>query len=311
MNGTVAITDFRWFTQLQESGVSEVNFWKPSARQAFVADRFSPFFFKLPKPYYAICGFGFFAQYTALPVWLAWEAFGRANGCESFAELESRIGEIRARFGYEPGDRDSEIGCIQVVDPVFFPEDLWIAQPADWPLHGQRPKRYDLEAGEGRRIWKDCLGAAARLQPPRVLQAAEDTEFETRFGSPVLVRPRLGQGTFRIAVTEAYQRACAITAEHSLPVLDAAHIRPYGEGGQHHPSNGLLLRADLHRLFDLGYLTVTPDYQIRVSSKLRDEYKNGHTYYPFVGKQLRLPSDRRLHPDRDLLAWHNDVVYAA
>lgn len=297
--------------QLRNSGAEEVNFWKPSARQGFNADRFSPFFFKLPKPHYAICGFGFFAQYTPLPVWLAWEAFGRANGCASFSELENRIQEIRARFGYEPGDRDSEIGCIQIVDPVFFPEDLWIEQPADWPLHGQRPKRYDLETGEGRRIWQDCLEAGRRLNPPRVLQSAVDTEFENRFGSPILVRPRLGQGTFRVAVTEAYQRACAITGEHSLPVLDAAHIRPYGNGGQHHPSNGLLLRADLHRLFDLGYLTVTPEYLIQVSSKLRDEYKNGHSYYPFVGKPIRLPKDRESYPDPALLAWHSREVFAA
>jgi putative restriction endonuclease len=72
------------------------------------------------------------------------------------------------------------------------------------------------------------------------------------------VRPRLGQGTFRIATIQAYERACAVTGEHSLPALEAAHIRPFAEGGTHDVSNGLLLRADLHRLFDRGYVTVTP-----------------------------------------------------
>jgi putative restriction endonuclease len=311
MNGTVAVTDPRWYEQLRASAAPEVNFWKPSARQRFVAEPFSPFFFKLPKPHYAICGFGFFAQYTPLPIWLAWEAFGAFNGCASLGELQTRIQEIRIRFGYEPGDRDSEIGCIQIVDPVFFPEHHWIPQPADWPLHGQRPKKYNLESGEGRRLWVECLDAAQRLAPPRVLHYAVESGGEPRFGSPLLVRPRLGQGTFRVAVTEAYERACAITGEHSLPVLDAAHILPYSEGGEHRTSNGLLLRADLHRLFEKGYLTVTPELQVRVSSKLRDEYKNGRTYYPLEGCSLRLPQEKAAHPDRELLAWHSTALFAA
>ena len=91
----------------------------------------------------------------------------------------------------------------------------------------------------------------------------------------MLVRPRLGQGTFRVAVTDAYSRACAVTGEHSLPVLEAAHIRPYALTGPHDINNGLLLRADLHRLFDLGYLTVTPDHALHVSERLKADYDNG------------------------------------
>ena len=44
------------------------------------------------------------------------------------------------------------------------------------------------------------------------------------YGDPVLVRPRLGQGTFRVLVTDNYRRRCAVTGEKALPVLDAAHI---------------------------------------------------------------------------------------
>jgi putative restriction endonuclease len=193
---------------------------------------------------------------------------------------------------------------IQIVDPVFFPEELWIPQPADWPLTGQRPKGYDLETGEGRRIWEQCLDTAQRLSPPRVLHYGLESGAEPRFGTPLLIRPRLGQGTFRIAVTEAYERACAITGEHALPVLDAAHIRPYAEGGAHDTSNGLLLRADLHRLFDKGYLTVAPDLRVRVSSKLRDEYRNGHSYYPLEGRRIRVPPNPNSVPDAGLLEWH-------
>lgn len=122
-----------------------------------------------------------------------------------------------------------------------------------------------------------------------------------RFGSPQWVAPRLGQGGFRIAVTEAYRRQCAVTTEHSLPVLEAAHIRPYADDGSHEVTNGLLLRSDIHRLFDRGYVTVTPDYRFRVSSRLRDEYQNGKIYYALDGRQILLPERPEDRPSRDAL----------
>ncbi|RMH13586.1 MAG: HNH endonuclease [Gemmatimonadetes bacterium] len=312
MVGTVAITDPAWYRVLRESGFDEVNFWKPSARQAFKADEFSPFFFKLPKPHYAICGFGFFVRFATLPVWLAWETFGRANGCESLDELEDRIRRHRERFRYtpRPGSRDNEIGCIVIMNPIFLPEDRWVAQPVDWPKHGQRPKRYDLTRGEGERVWRECLEAAEAMVPPRVLRETTSADGE-RYGAPWFAPRRLGQAAFRIAVTEAYERACALTGEHSLPVLEAAHIRPYARGGVHEVPNGLLLRADLHKLFDRGYLTVTPDYRVRVSARLREEYDNGRTYYPLDGARVRVPEDRAARPDRALLEWHSTEVFAA
>ena len=81
-------------------------------------------------------------------------------------------------------------------------------------------------------------------------------------------------------VTDAYERRCAITGERTLPALEAAHIKPYGSGGPHQPENGLLLRSDLHRLFDQGYITVgADDRKVNVSSRIREEFENGRDYY--------------------------------
>jgi putative restriction endonuclease len=128
-------------------------------------------------------------------------------------------------------------------------------------------------------------------------------------GDPQLVRPRLGQGTFRIAVSDAYGKACAITNEHSLPVLEAAHIQPYGKHGPHEVSNGLLLRSDIHRLFDDGWVTVTPDFHFVVSRRLREEFDNGKTYYALDGNEIRLPRDPRDRPLPAFLQWHNEAVF--
>ena len=108
---------------------------------------------------------------------------------------------------------------------------------------------------------------------------------------------------------EAYGQQCAITTEHSLPVIDAAHIRPWAAGGAHTVPNGLPLRRDLHRLFDLGYVTVRPDLRFAVSSGLRDDYANGRVYYELDGRQIQLPADPAALPDPGLLAWHEATIY--
>ena len=123
------------------------------------------------------------------------------------------------------------------------------------------------------------------------------------------MQPRLGQGAFRLLVTDAYQRRCAVTGERTLPVLDAAHIRPYAELGPHRLENGILLRKDLHALFDAGYVTVTPSLELRVSRRIREEFENGRDSYALEGSWVRLPRPPGPPPSAEYLEWHGDAVY--
>jgi putative restriction endonuclease len=309
MVGTVAITDEGWYTFLeQHPELTEVNFWTPSARRSFRAPQFSPFLFKLRAPHNAICGFAYFAQFSTLPDWLAWEVFGIGNGCSSFEDMHSRIAQIRARIRYDERTGSEDIGCIQLVTPTFFPRGAWIPQPSDWQPRTQTPVKYDLEVGEGRRVWESCLAQAGSISAS-VFQLPGSGEPASRYGDPRLVRPRLGQATFRIAVLDAYGRACAVTRERSLPALEAAHIRSYADDGPHEVRNGLLLRADLHRLFDTGYITVTPELRLEVGARLRQDYKNGRSYYPLHGAELQVPDGTRHRPEKQFLEWHNEHVF--
>ena len=129
------------------------------------------------------------------------------------------------------------------------------------------------------------------------------------YGDPVLVRPRLGQGAFRVLVTDTYQRQCAITGEKTLVVLEAAHIRPISAAGQHRVDNGLLMRSDIHTLFDRGYVTVTPDSRFRVSKRLRDDWQNGKVYYELQGGEIWTPKNLTDRPSRSELEWHADTVF--
>jgi len=132
------------------------------------------------------------------------------------------------------------------------------------------------------------------------------SEVANRYGEPTLIRPRLGQGAFRLLVTDLYSRRCAVTGERTLPALEAAHIRPYAEGGDHVASNGILMRRDVHSLFDAGYVTITQDHRFEVSRRIRDEFENGRQYYALHGANIALPIRRDLRPDAAALEWHNE-----
>jgi len=97
-------------------------------------------------------------------------------------------------------------------------------------------------------------------------------------------------------VTDAYRGRCAVTAERTLPALEASHIRLYAAGGEHALPNGLLLRSDLPRLFDRGYVTVDPEgMRLVVSGRIREEFSNGRDYYALRGRPLARPDDASLH----------------
>lgn len=193
------------------------------------------------------------------------ETCAEAGGARTSAQ-NGQHGLIRLRGEGGSPTGDFKIGCIMVAAPVFFGPDEWVAPPADWPAAGvQQGKTYPLDHGEGERVLRDCMeranSASRYWNVDRLLPSL--SEDAARYGTPLLVQPRLGQGLFSLAVRDAYAGACAVTGEHSSPVLEAAHIVPYGRGGEHRVDNGVLLRSDLHRLFDRGYVTVTPDYVCR------------------------------------------------
>ena len=121
-----------------------------------------------------------------------------------------------------------------------------------------------------------------------------------------MYRPRLGQGIFRVQVLDAYQRACAVTREHSLVVLEAAHVRAYADGGEHEVRNGLALRTDLHKLFDRGYVTIDDQMRLLVGRRLKADFDNGKSYYQLTGTPLALPGDAAQRPTAAALAWHRE-----
>jgi len=304
----VGVTDNTWYKFLSQLRPDEVNFWQPSATPPFTGAPLGlPFLFKLKRPYNHIAGGGFFVTYSSLPLNLAWEVFGQKNGCSSLDDLRGLIAPLTAT-----GHRDGQIGCTVLANPFFFDESAWIADLPSFSSNIVRGKMYDSTEIAGRKIWHN-VQQRMTLEPldtapvNKSFQVADPGE---KYGAPVAIRPRLGQSSFRVLVTEAYQRRCAITGEKTLMALEAAHIIPYSGEGGHDVQNGLLLRADFHRLFDAGLVSVTPELRIRVSPRIREEWSNGKVYYRLDNNPLSVvPVHPSMRPDPDRLDWHYRNIF--
>lgn len=301
----VGVTDNDWYRFLSQlPNVDEVNFWQPAGSHLFKALRPGELFlFKLHSPQNFIAGGGFFTHSSLLPVSLAWEAFGPKNGAATFDEMRAKI--LKYRGSDTDPREDFEIGCILLQYPFFLPRSDWIPVPKDFHPNIVQGKGYDADSGTGKDLW-DTIQLRLQSQPAIPFQVGDGTVM---WSNPALIRQRLGQGVFRVLVTDTYERRCAITREKALPALEAAHIQPVTQEGQHRIDNGLLLRSDIHRLFDSGYVTVTPDYKFRASRKLKDDFNNGEEYLRLNGCAIWLPRNFDCQPKREFLEWHSDTVF--
>jgi len=317
MLGLVSITDQDWFTFLstlaQSRGgrLDEVNFWRPKKKAALkIIDTGAPFFLRLKHPHLAIAGWGFFAHWQLLPFRDAWQVFGEKNGAGSFDAFARNIRRLRGADPTVPGA--APLGCIVLRDVTFLPPDRWLSWRGTegWRTQIVNDKSYELHEAPGRQLLALIQSQPEAAPPDLVAERFAPLDGDDRRWRETSVATRDGQGTFRLRVLDAYGARCALTGERVVPVLEAAHIQPYLGPASNHIQNGLLLRADLHNLYDAGYVTITPDYRFRVSDRVEAEYSNGKEYYAMQGRQIRLPSDEHKWPSREALALHEKIRFS-
>ncbi len=308
----LGVTNNNWFNYLRHINPEEVNFWQPGGKTTFqVLQSGEPFLFKLAAPMNAIGGIGFFLSHNFLPMSIAWDTFRNSNGCETYDEFSNMILQYRKdKYNINP-----TIGCIVLTNPIFFKREDWIETPSSWNKSIVQGKSYNNEEDIGKNIWQKI---AQILNKYLYLDSIEENKSQMiledpsspLYGNSILINPRIGQASFRVMVTSAYSKKCSITGEKTLPVLEAAHIKPYSECGPHFTSNGILLRSDMHKLFDCGYLTITNDYKVEVSSRIKEEFQNGKEYYKYHGSDLLiLPQKDIEKPNEKYIEWHNTNIY--
>jgi hypothetical protein len=114
------------------------------------------------------------------------------------------------------------------------------------------------------------------------------------------IKARRGQQAFRDRLRQRYGDRCMISGSTVLHVLEAAHICPYRGEDDNHPENGLLLRADLHTLFDLDLVGIEPnDFRVHFN---RAVISGG--YQQLHGRPLMCPDGVRPNRDALLSRWH-------
>jgi putative restriction endonuclease len=302
LSAFLGITDNNWFDYLRRNQITdEVNFWVPSAPRHRYVEPGSLWLFKLKAPLNFIAGAGVFMHYSVLPLQMAWDVFGIGNGVPTVDALRIAI----MRYKHPGADSwNINVGCAVLDQVVYLPRELWI------PCHtGSLVSCKHMSSVDDQAVVRQVL---RNLELTPSTPQVHALPFYSSAYTPqyALREVRQGQGTFRVEVTDVYHRQCAVSREHSLPVLEAAHIIEWSDTHTNDVTNGILLRADIHKLFDAGYVTVDPDgYRFVVSKRLKEDYDNGKEYYQLHGSRILLPDDEGMWPAGRCLVAHNTSVF--
>lgn len=288
---TISNTDETWFEYLKLNELNSfVNFWTPTPWNVKTVKKGSRFYFMLKSPIRKIGGFGEFYEYKNLSVEKAWIEFGYRNGKnnkeEFISSIQKYIDKNSTKFGGKEIDvLTYEIGCIVLNNCEYWDKDKYI-DLADSNINFPTTI-----------VKYKCFDEYDYLK----ISSSETLEFqivneERQNLNKVLVNSRKGQGTFKGKVLRAYDNKCCVTGETIPELLEAAHIQEYRSQSSNHIRNGLLLRVDIHRLYDNGLIYIDKDYIIHVSHKITDT-----PYYQFNGKMISLPIDSYDYPSKEAL----------
>lgn len=203
-----------------------------------------------------------------------------------------------------------------------------------WPVNAQ-PRRTDgwipydalFRRGKGKEavfelydpgkhgVWELAPDAAGVMRPvlagesQEIVVAQEEAEETDAFDASdssdgrkkviaSIVRRR-GQPKFRRELIDAYVGRCAVTGCALVDILEGAHIKPYMGDHTNHVSNGLLLRADVHTLFDLQLVRIHPEtLRVEVAPRAKAAYGQ------FDGQSITVPAEKSRRPDAEALRQH-------
>ncbi len=270
----VGITDRDWYELLRQlPELDEVNFWAPGGTAFKALSPGELFLFKLHAPDHYIVGGGIFAYSNSLPCSLAWETFGQANGAQHRRRDE---GEDRQATPRRPrlarGLRDR----LPHPDPAILPRAGRLDPRA---IMGAADRSGEDLLDRGRRTAALC---GSRL-PPACSPAWSSPKWSASarlcWFDRASARAPSGSWSPTPTIDGAPSRRSGpfrrSTRRMSAPMPKAACTRS---------RNGLLLRRDIHSLFDRGYVTVTPELRFEVSRRIKEEFENGRDYYALHGR---------------------------
>lgn len=239
---------------------------------------------------------------------------------ENLRSLGDRLSEVAAASGRSPTDRNR--ARQQAARAYRFDSLVRIAFNRLLPVRfiindGNQADRDKLGEGSSH-VWKRALdderwfvheydertGDAVLVRGVKPTQdAAEDDTSDDDDRGPsdkrqlAAINIRRGQPEFREKLLAAWERRCVVTGSRIVGLLEAAHITPHADGADYRTSNGLLLRADIHTLYDLGLLSIDQHMRVHLAEELQQS-----EYVQYRGRQIdRQPARSADAPSRDAL----------
>jgi putative restriction endonuclease len=292
----VALIDDRLLENLRVSTIGAVaNFWTPTPWNIRGLQPGNRLYFLLKSPIRKIAGHGDFGRYTNMRASIAWNAYGVGNGVGSFDELVGLVdhfaGKNSKKYVRVP---DPEIGCIELTNPVFYPDDEFISPDAiglSIPSKIVKIKYFSVPDPIRSKFDVPTIDAFALIAGVPARKASSQ-------------KKRVRASAFRRDILANYEDRCCVTAVALPELLEASHIQPYINEGSNHPQNGLCLRVDLHCLFDAGLITLDTGLHVILSKTLRDTI-----YQVFEGKAIKPPTDLSVRPAQCALEFHRSKVF--
>ncbi|SMC95081.1 HNH endonuclease [Pedobacter nyackensis] len=286
----ISPTDNNWFYYLKKNNFnSTVNFWTPTPWNIKGLNKGDKFFFMLKAPIRLIGGFGEFVEYKNLTAEQAWIEFGFRNGRDSkqnfIDSIQKYIDSNSKKFGKKTINANTyTIGCIILQNCQFWENEEFKQLDKDKIKFSSQIVKL--------KYFDDALNM---LDPSSLIERFHPLKGQ-RENLFTQVNGRIGQERFKSAVLKAYNHRCCISGDPTPELLEASHIQSYLNINSNHIQNGILLRIDLHRLFDNGLLYIDEEYTIHISSVLKNDY-----YYSFCGKKINLPTNSKDYPSVEAL----------
>ena len=213
-------------------------------------------------------------------------------------------------WNLETGELICTLDFLQPITVTFSPNGKMLASGSSTSYEGSAWVKvwqvpFDLTQKKTQPPSASELKAAQELAEAEGYFEPENIEDARSRINTSIVR-RQGQPQFRKSLLKAYNSRCVITGCDAEQALEAAHIIPYLGPNTNHPSNGLLLRSDIHMLFDLHLLSIHPE----TMTVLIDSSLINTCYREFAGKCLQSPSNKAFEPNTEAIKQHYKIFRA-
>ncbi len=292
----ISPTDNNWFSNLKkEKVVDDINFWTPTPWNLKFneGDRW---YFMLKSPIRKIGGGGYIKEYHNLTVEQAWNKYGIKNGFYSKDDFIRSLGKHKSKNSLNKNELEGStiIGCIILYGAVFLNDDQYI------DLEDYKEISFSPNIVKYKKFNDDEDFILEKVLKGEIYNS--DSEFKpvdphTKKSKVISENSRRdGQSEFKAALVEVYSGKCCITGESTPELLEAAHIQPYLSKKSNHLQNGLLLRTDIHKLFDKNLLYIDQGYRVHISSFVNSGY-----YQELDGKVVSMPNHNKYYPSLSAL----------